>query len=151
MLPTASADEGETTMARTWGRIPNPAYTLPSDIGDFVIGGSSIPPPPPYLWVEVDTDANGNDDLVMATAFLQVLKLNLNESPFFGDWGIPARQSVAQQVPPDYYVNLTQSRFAQYFASLIVDSVPAPPPHDIQYDVFITLKDGTVLSGPVPT
>ena len=75
------------------------------------------------VWTEVSTDANGNNDLVWLTTLIQVLKLNLNESPFFGNYGLPAHQSVVQQVAPDFYVAQTQQQFAQYFASLIIARV----------------------------
>ena len=42
-----------------------------------------------YTWVEVSTDANGFDDMVMLTTLAQVLKLNLGESPFYANFGIP--------------------------------------------------------------
>lgn len=75
-------------------------------------------------WQVVTTDANGFNDSVWLTTLAQVLKLNLGESPFFGDWGIPAHPSVVMQIAPDYYMNLTQQRFAKYFASLILVRVP---------------------------
>lgn len=71
-------------------------------------------------WVQVDTDSNGYNDLVWLTTLIQTLKLNLNESPFYATYGIPAQQSVVQQVFPDYYVALTQQAFSQYFASLLI-------------------------------
>lgn len=77
-------------------------------------------------WVEVTTDpVTGLNDGVYLTWLAQVLQLNLNESPFYADWGIPAIASVRQQIPPDYYVALTQKRFAKYFAFLSI--VKAPP------------------------
>ena len=75
-------------------------------------------------WIEVDTDSDGFNDAVYVTALAQCLLLNLGESPFFADWGIPAAQSVATQIAPDYYVALTQTRFAGFFASLIITKTP---------------------------
>ena len=63
-------------------------------------------------WVTVTTDANGFDDSVWATTLIQALKLNLNESPFFGNIGIPGAQAVASQVPPDNYIANIQAYFA---------------------------------------
>lgn len=34
-------------------------------------------------WVEIDTDSAGFNDAVWLTTLVQVLKLNLGESPFF--------------------------------------------------------------------
>jgi hypothetical protein len=102
-------------------------------------------------WREVTTDANGNDDLVWITTLAQTLKLNLGESPFFGNYGIPAHQSVVQQIYPDYYVAITQQQFSARFASLIITRVPgeqpvdgfhAPPP---TYRVAIVTHFGSIL------
>jgi hypothetical protein len=98
-------------------------------------------------WVEVTTDAQGFNDAVWATTLCQVLKLNLQESPFYGDWGIPAESAVIQQVFPDYYATLTQQRFAQYFASLIISKQRAPYP---AYLINIVTNQGEKLSGVVP-
>ena len=77
---------------RTWGRVFSP-------------DGS-------YQWVRVNTDANGSSDGVWLTTLLQCLQLNLGESPFYANYGIPAEQSVIQQLWPDYNVLLTQQQFA---------------------------------------
>ena len=71
-------------------------------------------------WVQVSTDANGFDDYVWLTTLIQCLKLGLGESPFWANYGIPARQSVAQQIAPDYYVARTQQQFSSRFANLVV-------------------------------
>lgn len=101
-------------------------------------------------WQQVTTDAAGLDDLVNIVWLQQVLKLNLGESPFFADWGIPAHVTVVTQVYPSYYVNLTQQRFARLFASLVVSrqtGVPAPPraAPPPTYRVNITTHRGAVL------
>lgn len=81
-------------------------------------------------WVEVQTDSQtGSDSWVWVTALCQALLLNLNESPFYAQYGIPAEQSILQQIQPDYYVSRTQQQFAQRFASLIVAK-------DVQQQVY---------------
>lgn len=130
---------------RTWGRLPNPAYS--SAIGSFSMGESAIGAPNPYIWVEVSTDANGDNELVYATALVQTLKLNLNESPFYANWGIPAHPSVETQTAPDYYVALTQSRYAPRFRSLVITKIADLPP---TYNPQVGLSDGTMLAGPIP-
>lgn len=116
---------------RTWGRV------FP-EIGD------------PY-WVEVTTDPAGNNDAVFLTTLAQNLLLGLGESPFFGDHGIPAQQSVVTNVFPDFYVTLTQQRFSQYFASLIVTRRPVgfDSPDPI-YDINVVTNQGVVLNPQVP-
>jgi hypothetical protein len=96
----------------------------------------------------VSTDANGNDDMVWLTTLVQTLKLNLGESPFYSQYGIPSQQSVMQQVFPDYYVALTQQAFSPYFASLVISkqsgaTVPS-------YQISVTTHQGVKLNPSIP-
>lgn len=106
-------------------------------------------------WTVVQTDSNGMNDYVYATALIQDLKLNLGESPFFGSDGIPAAPSVIQQVAPDYYTALVQKKYSQYFMNLIIvrdphgldrDGKPAP-----FYRVNVTTHYGVQIELEVPT
>lgn len=126
---------------RTWGRVPANSSTDPST----VIVSSDFPGG--YTWVEVTTDANGYNDAVWLTTLAQVLQLGLNESPMFGNWGIPAQQSVTTQISPDYYVTLTQQRFAVYFLALIVSRLSTSPP---SYAINMTANPNAILMSPVP-
>lgn len=99
-------------------------------------------------WVEVSTDANGRNDLVWATTLCQTLLLNLNESPFFANYGIPAKTALIQQVAPDFYVMRALQQFSQYFANLIISRVPAAA--DPVYKVNITTNQGVKLNANVP-
>lgn len=107
--------------------------------------------PDSWTWVKVATNADGFDDLVMVTALVQVLKLSLGESPFYGDYGIPGHQSVVTQIYPDYYVALTQQRYSLNFASLIITRRPpsvktlkeAPVP---TYDIRLVTHQGVHLA-----
>ena len=135
---------------RTWGRVPKtsaPFYS--SAIGFFIIGVSPIGTTVgvDYDWTEVTTDANGYDDAVWLTTLSQVLQLGLNESPIFGNYGIPAQQSVVTQVLPDYYVVQTQQYFADYFMALIVTRLNETEP---SYAVNVTANPGATLMNPVP-
>jgi hypothetical protein len=98
-------------------------------------------------WVVVQTDANGNNDLVYVTALIQCLKLSLGESPFFAWAGIPAEESVVTQVVPDYYVSVIQQIYAPYFASLLIARRPATTTPT--YDVSLITHQGVVLSASV--
>jgi len=100
-----------------------------------------------YTWVAVQTDANGNDDAVWLTTLLQVLQLNLGESPFYASYGIAAEQSVIQQLWPDFDVARTQQQFAGYFAALVISRVPgATTP---TYTVNVTTNTGVKLTATV--
>jgi len=98
-------------------------------------------------WQVVQTDANGFNDYVFATNLIQVLKLNLNESPFYSNYGIPAQQSVMTQLFPDYYTYQTQKQFRQYFVSLAVSKVASPTP---TYDITAVTHSGTVIEESIP-
>lgn len=113
---------------RTWGRVHN------SD-------GSYGP------WQAVETDASGSDDLVYFVTLCQVLLLNLGESPFFANFGIPAHQTVVTQVFPDYYVAFTQQQFAPHFASVLVSKQPLANP---TYNVNVTTHAGVKLNASIP-
>jgi hypothetical protein len=99
------------------------------------------------VWTEVSSDPVNGDALVWLTTLCQSLLLGLGESPFFANYGIPAQQSVIQQIFPDYYVAQTQSQFAPHFASLIISKLDSPEPH---YRVSVTTPVGTQLTREVP-
>jgi hypothetical protein len=111
-------------MARVWGRTTDPQTGVKT-------------------WVEVSTDANGHNDAVHVTWMAQVIRLNLAESPFWGNWGIPQYQTIMSQVLPTFYVMQIQKQFAMLFASLsIVQQIGAVNP---TYNVNAVTKYGAIL------
>jgi hypothetical protein len=96
-----------------------------------------------YRWVQINTDANGFEDSVMLTTLCQVLQLNLGESPFFANYGIPQYQTVITQVYPDYYVMQTQQQFASLFASLTITRIPNVD--SPQYNIRAVSHSGAIL------
>lgn len=98
-------------------------------------------------WTVVETDANGNNDMVYVTALCQCLLLNLNESPMYANYGIPAQPTIASQIYPDYYVVYTQTLFAPYFASLIISRVPTFEP---TYNINVVTHQGIKLNINLP-
>ena len=90
-------------------------------------------------WWTVVTDINGFNDSVYLTNLAQVIKLNLGESPFFANYGIPAHPAVVTQLFPDYYMVQIQQQFSAYFASLILTPLPVAQG---SADSFATGQDG---------
>ncbi|CDY79486.1 hypothetical protein BGLT_02267 [Caballeronia glathei] len=109
---------------RTWGRIANADGTK--------------------TWVKVETDANGFDDNCWLTTLAQALKLNLGESPFFANTGIPQMQTIVTQVLPDFYVNQIQQQFSPHFASLTIARVQGSFPP--VYQVTAVCHNGAILT-----
>lgn len=97
-------------------------------------------------WVEVTTDANGFNDYVYVTALAQCIKLNVNESPLWADWGIPAQPSVMSQVFPDFWMALMQQRFAPKFASLVLAKIPSDTP---TYNLSVLTHQGVTVNASV--
>jgi hypothetical protein len=106
-------------MQRTYGRV------YPRDVNGAIIPNSV------GVWVEVQTDAQGFNDAVMLTTLCQVIQLNLNESPFYSNYGIPAKESVQQQIAPDFWLTQIQQQFSPFFASLVLAKVDQPTPQYI--------------------
>lgn len=103
-------------------------------------------------WVEISTDANGNNDYVWLETLIQCIKLNLGESPFWSNYGIPVQQSIVTQVIPDYYMLLLQEQFSQYFAKLSIVRTGSNPP---LYEISAMTNNGVIIpavvtSGGVP-
>ena len=98
-------------------------------------------------WLTIETAANGDNSLVYLVTLCQVLLLNLNESPWFGNFGLPSQQSVMQQVAPDYYISRTQQQFAPYFASLLIARAGNNPP---TYNIAVTTLAGAQLNFDLP-
>lgn len=113
--------------------------------------GRTTNPDGSKTWQVVATDASGQDDLVFLTTLCQVIKLDRGESPFFGNYGIPAYQSVIQQLFPDFYASLTQQQFAQLFAALAISRVPNTTPPT--YNVKVVCHNGATIeiNEQVPT
>ncbi len=101
----------------------------------------------PNQWIAVQTSATGDNSYVYLVALLQVLLLNLNESPFFATSGIPSEQAIQQQAPPDYYVTQVQQQYAQFFTSLVIMKTSSNP---LVYQVNVILKSGAVISLALP-
>lgn len=103
-------------------------------------------------WVEVQTNSSGFNDMVYVTALIQVLKLNLGESPFYANYGIPAKNSIVQQVAPDFYAAAVQKQFNQFFANLIIVANPTPGnPTTPTYSVNITTHQGFKITASIAT
>ena len=98
-------------------------------------------------WVEIQQSSSGNFEYGFVTTLIQCLKLNLGESPFYANYGIPAQRSVITQIYPDFYVTQTQQQFSPYFASLLVSKQPGTI--DPTYNVDVTFTNGTKVQQTV--
>jgi hypothetical protein len=96
------------------------------------------------VWVQVD-----NPSYVQLATLAQVLRLQQGESPFYGNYGIPAQASVMSQIAPDAAIARTQSQFATYFATLTVNSLVGA--NNPTYNIRAVFKDGTVISSTLAT
>jgi len=93
-------------------------------------------------WVEVTETS-----YIWLATLAQTLRLNLGESPFYANYGIPAQNSVHTQIPPDIAVNTAQVQYAPYFASLTITSKQLAP--NPIYNINAVFLNGTVLSTTV--
>jgi hypothetical protein len=100
-------------------------------------------------WVVVETDARGFNDNVYLTTLAQCLKLNLGESPFYANYGIPQYQTIVTQVFPDFYTMNTQTQFSGYFASLAILRVQQQG--DPVYNVTAVTHSGALLTNTIAT
>lgn len=114
---------------RVWGRITNADGTK--------------------TWVQVQTGPDGLNQEVYVTWLAQVLKLNLNESPFWANWGIPQFQTIMTQVAPDYYMTQTQMFFSGLFANLKITRVNGTT--NPTYNIDVLTKTGATISAVIPT
>jgi hypothetical protein len=105
-------------------------------------------------WQVVTTDENGYNDMVWLTTLAQCCKLNLGESPFWSDWGIPAYASIVTQIQPNFYMTLMQQRFAGYFMNLLMQKIDNAFDDDgrpMPYYLFYVLTNyGAELNVTVP-
>jgi hypothetical protein len=93
-------------------------------------------------WVEIT-----NTGYIWLATLAQTLRLNEGESPFYSNYGIPARDSVMSQVAPDAAINRTQTQYAPYFASLtIVNQQNAVEP---TYNISAIFQNGTTIQSTV--
>lgn len=146
------------TYGRVWGAISSSdGFGIVSSNGlaifpsDSVGGGQQAPAgTPSAVWIEIDTDANGANDMIWLTTLCQCLLLNLGEDPFFANYGIPVIPAVQANVPPDFYVARTQLQFSQYFASLTITRVSAQNGKKAIYDVNVMTHKGVILNASVP-
>ncbi len=87
-------------------------------------------------WVRID-----DPNYIYLATLIQTLRLSENESPIYGNYGIPGQQSLMTQIAPDAAINRTQNQYAQYFSSLMVakDNTQLEP----TYNVYAVFMDGT--------
>ncbi|MDI2113089.1 hypothetical protein [Commensalibacter nepenthis] len=85
-----------------------------------------------------------SDDDVYVYWLIQVLRLVLGESPFYSTYGIPAVETIATNIYPDYYVALVRDQFSPYFASLTITRVTQE--RDPIYNVNVLTNNGRQIN-----
>lgn len=103
----------------------------------------------PGVWVEVETDANGENGYVYLTTLIQTLLMNSGENPLYANYGLPAVQAVRTQIPPDLAIAQTQALFSQYFRTLIVTRVPST--QNPAYNISAVFFSGTIYQATIAT
>lgn len=100
-------------------------------------------------------DASGNwvqiteYGYVWLATLAQTLRLSTSESPFYANYGIPARQSVLTQIAPDAAIAKTQSQFSKHFAALSISkSQGSATP---VYNIRATFLNGTTITTDLAT
>lgn len=95
-------------------------------------------------WVQITSTS-----YIWLATLAQTLRLQEGESPFYGNYGIPAHDSVMGQIAPDTAINRTQTQYSPYFASLTVikyNNVTEPT-----YKINAVFQDGTTIQTTVAT
>lgn len=87
-------------------------------------------------WVRID-----DPNYIYLATLIQTLQLSENESPIYGNYGIPGQQSVMTQIAPNAAISRTQNQYSQYFSSLSIakDNSQIEP----TYNVRVVFLDGT--------
>ena len=103
-------------------------------------------------WTVIQTDANGDSSYVYVVALAQTIKLNLNESPFWANYGIPAKIAVLQQLAPDFFMAKISSFYSQFFASLVLAKQPQPINDPTpRYKLNIVRRNGSIYQATIGT
>jgi len=138
---------------RTYGRIwgvtgfePDGTPILPTGVP----AGQQTPVGVPIgAWQEVQTGADGSNDMVYFVTLCQCLLLELNEDPSFANYGVPVTQAVQTGVPPDIYVSAMQLAFAQYFVSLTLVRAQDANGNPV-YNISALFHNGVQIDASVP-
>lgn len=100
-------------------------------------------------WYEVNTDANGFDDDVWLTTMAQVVASQLNESPFFPNYGLPSIESVTSRTHPDYWVSKVKSQFSKYFTAISIVKTVDITTNTPTYNIDVLKLDGSAASATI--
>jgi len=102
-------------------------------------------------WYEVDTDANGFDDDCYLTTVAQVLTSQLQESPFFPQYGLPARESITSRTHPDYWVGKVREQFLRFFTNITIIKTVDITNNTPTYNIDVLKNDGSAASTTIRT
>ena len=103
------------------------------------------------LWYEVDTDTNGSDDDCWLTTVAQVAASQLNESPFYPNYGLPGRESITSRTHPDYWIGKIREQFAQYFTNIAIVKTVDITNNTPTYNIDVLKLSGSAVSITIRT
>ncbi|KMQ89824.1 hypothetical protein RF55_10509 [Lasius niger] len=93
-------------------------------------------------WISV------SDNTAILTWLQQAVLLQLGESPFWVDWGLPVIGFLSQGIYPDLYMQKTKERFQPYFLNVNINrNIPDNPEDQIAYTVTAIPYPGQTLAG----
>ncbi len=104
------------------------------------------------VWQVIETDANGDSSYVYVTGLAQTVKLNLGESPFWSNYGIPAATAVLQQLAPDFFMARISGFYSHFFASLVLAKQPQPVNDPTpRYKLSVVRRNGSIYQATIGT
>ncbi|QCE32947.1 hypothetical protein FAI41_04685 [Acetobacteraceae bacterium] len=93
-------------------------------------------------WISV------SNNTAILTWLQQAVLLQLGESPFWVDWGLPVIGALTQGIYPDLYIQKTKERFQPYFLNININrTVPDTPEDQINYKIIAIPYPGQAKAG----
>ena len=102
-------------------------------------------------WYQVNIDVNGKDDDIWLTTMAQVCASELEESPFFPSYGLPARASIVGRTHPDFFISRIREQFSKYFTSISIVKTIDITNNAPTYHIDVQKQNGSAASVTIRT